>query len=243
MDIIERRRREQVGEDMTEEELDRYVAEIEEPQLRRLIRGLKKEYNFSKTEYFNKELIYIGSDHTQIHNYIKDNHTIREPDIEEFCPCGVKIVENCYIMNKHDKRENPVIGVVGNVCMNRFGIVKCKNRCYKCGEPHKNRIGNVCKVCRLLVCWFCGKNGLVNDKECMKCCRKKSLDNHSCLDCGKVLEGLRGDIACKSCDNILGEDRTRCEYCNANVGYYKCVKCAEEMTPVMEYVFNANDIE
>ena len=114
---------------------------------------------------------YAGGDRREHVRYFRQcSFKIPAPPHKEWCICGQKIDHNCFITNL--KR----LVVIGNCCIKKF-LAKCGRTCELCGEPHKHRIGNLCKACRVGRCWICGDTVKKQYKRCLPCKRAGYNDN------------------------------------------------------------------
>lgn len=94
------------------------------------------------------------------------------------CVCGVKIVENCFIV---DTRDIDLIVTVGNCCIERFcSVDKAGRTCDKCGGPHRNSKYNLCNECKPPAGW-------IKCEECNEPCRKR--DN--LCETHKMIKGVK----------------------------------------------------
>lgn len=107
---------------------------------KRFITGLNK-LNLS-VEGFKKNWYYIGGECGHHLNYFKKYYGDEEiPDHHDYCICGHKIKNNCFISD-----GNFVLSV-GESCINKF-VPKLNRICEECGARHRNRKDNKCKICR-----------------------------------------------------------------------------------------------
>jgi hypothetical protein len=129
----------------------------------KFIKGLQ-DYNLSLNDI--KGWKYVGGNKGRHLNYFKlifgENSIDEMPIVEEYCVCGHKIKENCYI-SKGDQ-----LLVLGNCCIKKF-IPKSSRTCELCEHPHKNRKVNRCNDCRRGVCDECGTRCNENYKTCYNC--------------------------------------------------------------------------
>ncbi len=91
---------------------------------------------------------------------------IKEPSLKfncpaqiSICPCGQDIQENCLIRHKPTQR----LFLVGNICVKRFQVSQ-STTCQQCGQPHRNRVVDLCNNCRP----YCD------------CCRRPENPGHYC---------------------------------------------------------------
>ena len=132
----------------------------------------KKEDNFYKglQKYFisfddiqNGIWKYAGGTEGRHLNYFHLTFPNRDmPTRAEFCVCGHKITENCFIT------DGEKIVVLGNCCIKKF-VPKSSRTCSKCGKEHKNRTVNRCNECRIGVCDKCGGTCDRRYKICLQC--------------------------------------------------------------------------
>jgi hypothetical protein len=125
---------------------------------KKFIKGLKN-YNLTQEDIINNNFRYCGGDNKSHLNYYKLIFKEKKlPDKKCNCICGHDISENCYIT------DGNIILTLGNCCIKKF-LPKDKSgrTCEKCGNPHKNRICNLCNICRY------GKN-------CAKCGIEKNMN-------------------------------------------------------------------
>lgn len=101
---------------------------------------------YDVTHFDMNEWRYTGGNKSSRHvNYWKLTQGDKPfPPYEEYCVCGHKIQEQCYITN------DTVIVVVGNCCVKRF-ITHSTRTCKKCNKSHQNRKDNLCKDCRKII--------------------------------------------------------------------------------------------
>lgn len=111
-----------------------------------------------------KDWMYAGGNMGRHERYfvLKFGYGECHPDPIDKCPCGIKILEQCYIQNIHTKE----IRIIGNHCIKKF-LGKVERKCEECKKPHKNRKVNRCNDCRSIKkvkCADCGKTKKVNTK-------------------------------------------------------------------------------
>ena len=120
---------------------------------------------------------YVGGNrnhHLNYFNLVYKNE--RElPAHSQFCRCGHKITENCYIADKQDN-----IYVIGNCCIKKF-MKHSKRSCEKCQKPHKNRRDNFCNSCRA-----------ENEEESFPTI---TYENH-CEECGEMCGKFKKCLEC-----------------------------------------------
>lgn len=132
------------------------------------IRGLK-EYNLTYEQI--KTWKYCGGNRDRHLNYFKLCCPGEDfPEYVDYCVCGHKIFENCYIMAEESTNfyQKGDILVLGNCCIKKF-VPKSSRTCSKCGDPHRNRSVNRCNSCRYGICDLC--DNICNKKytKCYKC--------------------------------------------------------------------------
>jgi len=67
---------------------------------------------------------------------------------EDFCVCGHKIKEQCYMKKENDDLSfAPDYIVMGNCCIKKY-MKNGYRTCEKCKKQHKNRKNNLCNECR-----------------------------------------------------------------------------------------------
>jgi len=110
---------------------------------KRFENGLKKKYNLNIEDLEN--FYYIGGENKQHNKYYKlftNNKPL--PTHSNYCICGHKIKNNCYITN------GDIILIIGESCINRFLSNKKKRICSECFAPHRNRLStNKCNICKM----------------------------------------------------------------------------------------------
>ncbi len=86
---------------------------------------------------------YIGGE-VGIHlKYFNNNfYNQKLPTHQDYCICGHKIKNNCYITNGED------ILAIGENCINRFITYDYIKLCRECNSIHRNITDNLCKSCR-----------------------------------------------------------------------------------------------
>ena len=118
--------------------------------IKRFKEGLMDQYGLTLEELTEK-YTYCGGDggnyeHSPHYNYwvMLFGYGVW-PYKEKFCVCGVRIVENCFVV---DKTKTNFVHM-GNCCIKRFMPENKSGRtCEICEEPHKNRKDNLCHDCR-----------------------------------------------------------------------------------------------
>ena len=101
--------------------------------------GLKK-YNIS-LEDLKQNWWYMGGNSKSHLIYFKNNYNENLPEFDNYCICGHKIKTNCYITDG----DNVLIcgeNCIANILNNK------KKSCIKCNTIHRNKMDNLCKVCR-----------------------------------------------------------------------------------------------
>lgn len=136
------------------------IASLELTQ--QFIKGLQN-YGLTYDEIKNSNWKYCGGRRGRHFNYFK--LCCKDDDLPELineCVCGHHIKENCYIT------DGEQILVLGNCCIKKF-IPKSSRTCEKCGEPHKNRIVNICNNCRKGICEIFNIECDYKYKKCYNC--------------------------------------------------------------------------
>jgi hypothetical protein len=148
---------------------------------------------------------YCGGNKGSHKNYFLMQNMINDAPLDvEFCICGHKIKEQCYLA---DIREEYRVLSIGNCCIKRFIPVENQGRqCERCGERHRNRSDNLCNGCRSL----CTTNGCNNTKAyqrqiCQQCINRQN-NNKSCVNCGRPSKQY---IRCFSCNKSYQEVKNR----------------------------------
>jgi hypothetical protein len=128
------------------------------------IKGLKK-YRLSKSDMGLWH--YCGGSYGSHKKYFKLScpHD-DQPALKDKCICGHTIKNNCYITDNKD------FLILGNCCIQKF-IIKKGRTCKKCGEPHKNRLLDLCNSCKI--------TSLIS--KCMKCNEKCRKSHKLCYSC------------------------------------------------------------
>jgi len=107
---------------------------------RRFLTGLKKN-NLSLKE-LKEKWKYIGGESGHHLNYFKKHYGDEDlPDHYDYCVCGHRIKNNCWIS------DGEYVLAVGESCVNKF-VPKNNKLCEECGEKHRNRKDNKCCKCR-----------------------------------------------------------------------------------------------
>jgi len=101
--------------------------------------GLKK-YNIS-LEDLKQNYYYMGGTTKNHLIYFKNNFNEKLPEFDNYCICGHKIKTNCYITDG----EN--ILILGENCIANI-LNNKKKSCIKCSTIHRNKMDNLCKLCR-----------------------------------------------------------------------------------------------
>lgn len=103
--------------------------------------GLKK-YNLT-IEDIKKNWFYIGGE-SKIHNnhFKRYYHNEEQPEHENFCVCGHRIKNNCWIS------DGVFTLSIGENCVNKFIPSRRSRLCFECNAPHRNRKDNLCMKCR-----------------------------------------------------------------------------------------------
>jgi hypothetical protein len=128
----------------------------------KFIKGLK-EYNLSYEQI--QKWKYCGGNQDRHLNYFRICCPGEDlPERVDYCVCGHKIIENCYITSEN----GDLLLVLGNCCIKKF-IPKSSRTCEKCGDPHKNRTVNRCNDCRYGICDICNKICNKKYKKCYHC--------------------------------------------------------------------------
>ena len=138
------------------------IIETDVEVSRRFLEGLK-EYDLTIDDI--KDWTFCGGTHPTHQKYYRECFpNTKFPKSVDCCVCGVKIMYNCYIKNKHNH-----ILVLGSCCIKRFVDSGIKKTCSVCNAIHKNRIVNRCNNCRIGVCDDCDRK--INDrfKKCFRC--------------------------------------------------------------------------
>ena len=109
---------------------------------KRFENGLKK---YGLTIEDLNDFYYIGGEHKQhkaYYNLFTNNNKL--PKHNNYCICGHKIKNNCYISN------GDIVLPIGESCILRFLQNRKKRICPVCFCPHRNRIKtNLCNVCKM----------------------------------------------------------------------------------------------
>jgi hypothetical protein len=77
-------------------------------------------------------------------------HSNAFPDFKKKCPCGMKIMENCYVTTPNYDYSNII--AIGNCCYENF-IDNKVTHCLMCNEPHTNGIkknAGLCDDCKVV---------------------------------------------------------------------------------------------
>jgi hypothetical protein len=128
------------------------------------------------------EMMYYGGNGNSIvcskhlEHYFKMGGTMETmPICKDLCICGVKIVENCFVVFRDDPNgyKKPRL-IIGNCCIKRYIPFECRaKKCYKCDTLHDNYKSSFCDSCRK-TCPQCGetKKNVVEAEICKKCITK-----------------------------------------------------------------------
>jgi len=110
--------------------------------------NLKEKYGVEKVHL--QWYVYRGGDTGRHKNYkTKTCGDLTIIPHQNYCICGHKIKENCYMkLNNTDLSFAPEYLVLGNCCIKKYMPNKSR-LCQRCGEPHKNRKDNFCGDCRI----------------------------------------------------------------------------------------------
>ena len=130
---------------------------------KRFIQGLKN-YDLTLEEIQSSNWRYCGGTNGAHLNYFKLMFKNKKPLLphEDKCVCGHPIRENCFIT------DGTRFIVLGTCCIKKF--VRYNSRtCEECGEPHRNRIVNLCNDCRKNVCEKCGEECDYPYRYCASC--------------------------------------------------------------------------
>ena len=117
------------------------------------------------------DFLYIGGSKDSHARYFKlkcpdEQH----PDHKDYCVCGHRIAENCYIRSTTSGQTL----IVGNCCIKRYVSVAGRT-CNNCGDKHINRVIDLCHACR-------PKKGCGN--LCGKCAAPhRNRSDNLCNDC------------------------------------------------------------
>jgi len=107
---------------------------------KRFITGLEK-YNIPY-ETIKNDWYYIGGEKGVHLNYFNKYYSDEDlPEHKDYCICGHKIKNNCFIS------DGEYVLSIGESCVNKF-VPKCDKICEECGIHHRNRKDNKCKNCR-----------------------------------------------------------------------------------------------
>ena len=125
----------------------------------RFFRLCLENYSITREAIERGDWKYAGGNHNSHLKYWK-LHTDDEelPEWVDKCVCGHAIIENCYIENITDPHDIKLI-VLGNCCIKKFLPKEYSSRtCKECGDPHKNRVVDLCNYCRMRrPCRDCGE--------------------------------------------------------------------------------------
>ena len=138
---------------------------------KKFITGLENiGLNFEEVQ---KYFIYAGGDKNLCHKryyFLKFGDNLI-PIHKDYCICGVRIVENCYIQDSRKPCSLNNIYIIGNCCIKKFLPEGRSGRtCKICIQPHKNRKNNLCNVCRKIY-----KNEEDIDKVCITFGKYKNM--------------------------------------------------------------------
>ena len=187
------------------------------------------------------DFIWIGGSDGRHAKYFKLKYPDEpHPSHSDYCVCGHQIVENCYIRSTVSGQTL----IVGNCCVKRY-VPSAGRTCKECGAEHKNRVIDMCNVCRpklrkcKKVCERCAaphqnrKDNLCSDcriiPPCLGCAVRRALwpageyagHCHGCCPPPPpAREGLQ--VHCDFCARPCKPPYTTCWDCN-NGG--RCSKC------------------
>jgi|TARA_B110000305_G_C19186560_1_gene514559 hypothetical protein len=107
---------------------------------KRFLTGLKK-YNLDYEE-IKKKWYYMGGENGIHRKYLNKNfNDDTTPEHKDFCICGHKIKNNCFIT------DGEFVLSIGESCVNKF-VRKLNKVCEVCGTKHRNRKNDICNSCR-----------------------------------------------------------------------------------------------
>jgi len=168
---------------------------------------------------------YAGGDSNEHLRYFHQcRFKIRAPLHKEWCICGQEIKENCYITDLNR------FVIIGNCCIKKF-LAKSGRTCELCGEPHRHRIGNLCKACRVGRCWTCTKPIDRKYTSCWTCKNEDHSSDESESESKSTSESDREYIkTCTDCDKPIDKKYTKCWSCNQSKPSHKdhsgiCINC------------------
>lgn len=117
----------------------------------KFIDGLKK-YDVTLQE-ITDTYKYAGGDYDHHDGYFKLRFREEQrPPHASSCVCGHGIINNAYIS------DGSRFIVIGSCCIRKFIPKDSRRRtCDTCGTPHRNRVVNRCKKCRVGLCDVCGR--------------------------------------------------------------------------------------
>lgn len=171
---------------------------IEENYIEKINKGLA-EYNMSFSDISAGNFKYCGGNQNNHLNYFKLMFpNMNLPPQKDYCICGHKIIENCYIT------DGITFVTMGNCCIKKF-VPKNTRTCDICDAKHTNRIVNRCNNCRVNHCDGCGiKHILYKNKLCDECMfkqpikQKPKIFRHKCDICAEP-HNNRKDNLCNDC--------------------------------------------
>jgi len=98
---------------------------------------------------------------------------LRNKKQKNYCVCGHKIKENCFIYK--EVINGVKLQILGNCCIKKLQLEG--RRCSICNEVHRNTKDNYCKTCRKE--WFCKHCGEKKGEKKFRLCYKCNFTNRN----------------------------------------------------------------